>query len=159
MPDDRASDQGGSALLLMPTGVLVVVVLASLAVDAALVFTAQRQLVDAASAAANDAVTAGLDRDRFYECGAMALDDDRVRSVVLDSLQQRSADIVEGVGAVTLGRDDAGAPTVTVQVHGSVETIFARALPAGWREQTVTASATAVASAGPTAVPAAGCDP
>lgn len=50
--------QDGNTLALFPAAVMVMFVLASMAIDAALTFSAQRQLADIAAAAANDAATA-----------------------------------------------------------------------------------------------------
>ncbi|MBW3580670.1 MAG: hypothetical protein KY431_06500, partial [Actinobacteria bacterium] len=62
-----------SVLVLMPTAVLIFLVLGALAVDAAAVFLAQRQLANAAVAAANDAVAAAVDVDSFYSVGQVRL--------------------------------------------------------------------------------------
>ena len=51
----------GSTLMLVPAGLLVVLVMASIAVDMSLVHLRQRQAVDVASGAANDAVTAAAE--------------------------------------------------------------------------------------------------
>ena len=135
----------GSALLLIPAAVLIVVLLGSLAVDSAIVFTAQRQLADAAAAAANDAVTAGLAEDAFYRCEGVRLNPERVREVVVASLEARAADIVDAVQSVSTGHDAAGVPTVTVHVEGSVTPLFAPALPGGGTMRTVEARAVASA--------------
>lgn len=55
---DRRRAEDGNTLALFPAAVMVMFVLASMAVDAALTFSAQRQLADIAAAAANDAATA-----------------------------------------------------------------------------------------------------
>lgn len=54
----RWGAQDGNTLALFPAAVMVMFVLASMAIDAALTFSAQRQLADIAAAAANDAATA-----------------------------------------------------------------------------------------------------
>ena len=54
----------GSALMLMPAGLLIVLVLASIAVDMSLVHLRKRQAFELAAAAANDAATAGVDQGR-----------------------------------------------------------------------------------------------
>src|SRR5690606_36454066 len=61
---DRRRGQRGSVLMLMPAAVLIVLALGSLAVDRAVVFGAQRDLINTAQAAANDAVTLGIDVDQ-----------------------------------------------------------------------------------------------
>lgn len=145
-PGGNGQACSGSALLLMPAAVLIVVILGSLAVDSAIVFAAQRQLADAASSAANDAVTAGLADAPFYACGQLDLDPQRVRSVVVESLAARSADIVEAVETVTVGRGPNGEPTVAVAVRGSVTPLLAPALPGTERSRTVQAHAEASAA-------------
>ena len=52
-------------MMLMPAGVLIMVILASLALDRALVFAEQRDLVSTAQAAANDAAAFGVDPARL----------------------------------------------------------------------------------------------
>ncbi|MEX0835049.1 MAG: hypothetical protein WD010_03090, partial [Nitriliruptor sp.] len=42
----RWRDEGGNTLLLMPVGVLILLVLGAIAVDFAIVFTAQRELAN-----------------------------------------------------------------------------------------------------------------
>lgn len=54
----RWAAEDGNTLALFPAAVMVMFVLASMAVDAALTFSAQRALSDIAAAAANDAATA-----------------------------------------------------------------------------------------------------
>ena len=153
----RAGGERGSALLLMPTAVLVIVILGSIAVDSALVFTAQRELADAAAAAANDAVTAGLSDEAFYACGSLELDAGRAREVAARALAARSADIVDAVETVSIGRDTVGAPTVTVSVVGSVSTMFAPAVPGGRDVRPVRATATASAARADNSGPAEAC--
>ena len=81
----------GSVLLLFPAALLVVLVLCSLAIDAAAVFVRQRELLDAAAAAANDAATAGLDVDHLRATGEIRLDPGRVDATVAASLAARGA--------------------------------------------------------------------
>lgn len=64
MPE--APDEGGSTLLLVPSAVLVLFLLTSLAVDGAASFLAQRELADVCAGAANDAATVALDRSQLY---------------------------------------------------------------------------------------------
>ena len=78
-------------LLVFPAAFLVVLVLGSLAIDAAAVFVRQRELLDAAAAAANDAATAGLDVDYLRATGEIRLDPARVEATVVASLAARDA--------------------------------------------------------------------
>ena len=86
---DRASTSDrdrGSVLLLVPAAMLIVLLLTALVADASGAFLAERELADAAAAAANDAVTAGLDPDLLRASGARRLDPDRVCAVVAATL-------------------------------------------------------------------------
>lgn len=75
----------GSTLMLMPACVLVVLVLASIAVDMSLVHLRQRQALDVAASAANDAVTAGVDT-AMLRSGDYRLGSGSVQAVVLHSV-------------------------------------------------------------------------
>ena len=133
----------GSALMLMPAAVLVFVVLGAIAVDFAVAFLGEREVSNAAAAAANDAAGAALDRDRFYADGAVRLD-------------PRAADRVGRAAVAAAGLEDlrevdvrvevaADAPVVTVIVSARVRYVFAKALPGGPDGVRVEASATATA--------------
>ena len=71
----------GSVLMLLPACVLVVIVLASIAVDMAMVHLRQREALDLAASAANDAVTAGADPARL-RAGGFDLDAGAVQATV-----------------------------------------------------------------------------
>ena len=107
MPD---RDEGGSTLLLVPSAVLVVFLLTSLAVDAAATFLAQRELADACASAANDAATAALDPGLLYGAGGPPVQEvDLERTVAIARsrvapLEARWDDQVD-VGATTDGPD------------------------------------------------------
>jgi len=72
----------------MPFAVLIVVILGAIAIDRAVVFGAQRELVQAAQAAANDAAAVGVDVDAIRADGAVdpSFDRARVERVVTASL-------------------------------------------------------------------------
>lgn len=72
----RPGGQDGNTLVLFPAALLVVLLLSSLALDAAVAYTAQRRLADLAAAAANDAVAA-LDVEHYYRQGPIRLEADR----------------------------------------------------------------------------------
>lgn len=118
VPDRRAQ---GSVLLLFPAAVLVLVVIASLAVDRAIVFGAQRELVATAETAANDGAAAGLDLDALRAGGPIRYDatrvDRAVRAAVGDPSVTVSWIVSDGILRVRLTR----------QVH----LIFAPAVPGG----------------------------
>lgn len=121
----RAAGSPGSTLLLMPAGLLVVVVLGAIAVDLGGVYLGRRELVHAAGAAANDAVTEGLDEARLRRGEGYRLDPARVEAAVWRSLDAQG--VLDDLRAAPLvSVDDA---TVTVTLDGRVEHVFAKALP------------------------------
>jgi uncharacterized membrane protein len=129
-------------LILVPTLVLVLVVLAAIAVDSATVFLGQRQLGDAAAAAANDAASALADPS-FYRSGLVALDPSVAQRVADASVtaQDRSGVSIDGpVDVRVAGRQ------VCVSLTGHVEAIFGRAIPGVPHATTVRARATATAA-------------
>jgi len=119
----RSLRERGSALVLMPTAVLILVVLAALAVDQSLVFMRQRELVVAAQAAANDAAGYGVDKDEFYSADRVAFDLGRARAAATAAVQARG--IVADV-EVTISADRR---EVVVVLRSSVPGLFARAVP------------------------------
>jgi hypothetical protein len=136
----RSPDERGSVLMLVPAGVLIVFVLASIAVDMSLVHLRKRQAFDLASAAANDAATAGADQAALRS-GSYLIEPGSARTVVADV-----------VGASELAPHLAAPPSVTVTAEGvSVEItleadyIFAGVVPGAPDGTVVAASATAVA--------------
>lgn len=137
----------GSVLMLMPAAVLIVIVLASITVDFAVVFLGERELASLAGAAANDAATAGLDQERFRETGAFVLDPDRVGAVVHSTLAASSSEVRDITVTVSV-TDVAGEPAVEVTLRGTVDYVFAPALPGASDTATVEATAVAVASPG-----------
>jgi hypothetical protein len=135
----------GSALMLMPAGLLIVLVLASIAVDMSLVHLRKRQAFELAAAAANDAATAGVDQGRLRTTHDYVLDPERARAVVEDA-----------VAASELAPQLARPPVVTVTATGvrvelalEADYIFADVVPGAPDGTEVTASATATAVAAP----------
>ena len=140
MSGRRSADERGSVLMLVPAGLLIVFVLASIAVDMSLVHLRKRQAFDLASAAANDAATAGADQAALRS-GSYVIEPGSARTVV--------ADVVR---ASELAPHLAAPPSVTVTAEGvSVEItleadyIFAGVVPGAPEGTVVAASATAVA--------------
>ncbi|HEX6424612.1 MAG TPA: hypothetical protein VFZ79_14115 [Acidimicrobiales bacterium] len=139
-------DERASVLLLVPAALLIVLVMASIAVDMSLVHLRRRQAYDLAAGAANDAVTAAADEGSL-RAGGYRVDPDRAQQVV-----ERI------VAASELAPDVAAPPTVRVTAEGVVvevslraDYIFAGVVPGAPDGTTVTASAsaTAAADAGP----------
>lgn len=132
MGDDR-----GSALLLMPAAVLVVLVLGAIAVDAAVAFLAERELAAAAAAAANDAATAGLDEDALRRGGGYRLDPALVEAAVARALTARGVDPATAVDVAVVGTE------VRVTLTGEAELVFSPSIPGGPDAVPVEATASA----------------
>jgi hypothetical protein len=136
----RSAGDRGSALLLMPAAVLVVIVLASIAVDMALVHLRQRQALDLAASAANDAVSAGTD-PVLVRRGETGLDPAAARRRV-----------ERAVAVSDLAGDLAGPPVlhvgddrVEVELTVRADHLFARAIPGAPDSATMTVRAAAQA--------------
>jgi Flp pilus assembly protein TadG len=137
----------GSVLLLFPVGVLAVLVLAALAVDASIAFLGERELSGAVAAAANDAATEALSNRAFYTGGRVELDPAEVARVA-EARVQSTLDPARHIGLVveaTVSSPSAASCAWSVRVEASarVRYIFARAVPGGPDEATVDAAATA----------------
>jgi Flp pilus assembly protein TadG len=150
VPRDRASRRGhpgerGSVLALLPAAVLVFLVLGALAVDFAHAWSAERQMANAAAAAANDVASRAIDLDLLYETGELRLRPDRAASIAADSLARQGVDRLSAV--VTSVEVDGG--TVVVTVAGWSPYLFAAAVPGGPDGVAVEATARATAVAGP----------
>ena len=131
--------------MLMPAGLLIVLVLASIAVDMSLVHLRKRQAFELAATAANDAATAGVDQGRRRTTHDYVLDPERARAVV-----------AEVVAASELAPELARPPVVTITTAGvrvelalEADHIFADVVPGAPDGTEVTATATATAAAGP----------
>lgn len=127
-------------LVLMPAAALIFLVLGALAVDSAAMFLAQRQLANAAVAAANDAVAA-VDIDAYYGEGTFRLEPARVQQVAQESVERSGLDHLHGLVAVATVQGD----VVEVTLTARVDHIFSGAVPGGG--DTAEVAATAVAGA------------
>jgi hypothetical protein len=134
----------GSALALVPAGFLVLIILGALAVDSAATYLAQRQLRDSLTAAANDAVTAGLSSSSFYSRGALTLDPGRAAQVVCLSVSAQADEDLHDVQLWMAVQGDA----IRLAGAADVDAVFGRAIP-GFGLRHVRASTTAVAATGP----------
>lgn len=113
--------------MLMPVAVLVFLILGALSVDFGAVYASQRELANAAAAAANDAAGQAIDLDRLYATGEVALLADRARqvaerSVAAKGLERLSARVTDVV---------VDGARVTVTVRGRARYLFAKAVPGG----------------------------
>lgn len=128
--------------MLMPAAVLIVIALAAMTVDMAIVHLGEREAAAAADAAANDAVTWGLDEGALYEDGEYRLDAARVRESVERSLAAHEISGTLLSVSISAGVDSV---SVTVEIEVEVDYIFARALPGDYDGTTVSATSTATA--------------
>ena len=134
----------GTALMLMPAGVLIVLVLGALAVDSAILFLGERELADLTAAAANDAATVAIDEEMFYRCGRLRLVDDEAAQVAGTVSAARASDAVTNVQIAAQVDNGASPPQVTVSATGTVRLVFTPALPGGTRNRTVDAASVAI---------------
>lgn len=134
---------GGSVLALVPAGFLVLVLLGGLAVDSAVAYQRQHQLHDALTAAADDAVSAGVDNPSFYRGGRVTLDPSAVATVVCRSMAAQGLPALHDLRLAMAVTDD------SVRVHGeaTVDPVFGRAVP-GFGDRRISSTADATLSAG-----------
>ena len=139
--------QRGSTLLLFPAALLIMLALAAVTVDSAIAFMAQRQLVNATAAAANDAATRALSDRAFYQDDRIELTQSAVESVAVDRVFQ----LVDparhhGLTVTAQASAPAGAGcswTVRVSASSRVDELFGRAMPGSSGQVAVHAQSTA----------------
>lgn len=128
----------GSVLMLVPAGLLIVLIMASIAIDMSLVQLRQRQAHDLAAGAANDAVTAAADHDALrasrYAVDLDAATDVATRIVAASDLAPHV------VGGPAVRATEEG---VEVEITLYADYIFAGVVPGAPDGTTVTATATA----------------
>ena len=128
----------------MPAAALIFVILGALALDATVVFLAERELAGAAAAAANDAAAVALDSDAFYDRGVVQVDVKRAAQVVAASVAaKRLGDA--GIHVDPPNVEVRDGTRITVTITGSAPYVFAKALPGAPSTAAVSARATAVA--------------
>jgi len=140
----RCRDERASVLLLVPAALLIVLVMASIAVDMSLVHLRRRQAHDLAAAAANDAVTAAADENSL-RAGGYRVDPDRAQQVVARIIA--ASDLAPDLAAPPSVRITGDSLVVEVSLHADY--IFAGVIPGTPDGTTVTATASATAAAGP----------
>ena len=121
--------------MLMPAAVLIVVMLGAIAVDRAVVFGAQRDLVASAQAAADNGASLGVDLDRLRADGEIEPD-----LAAIDQAIALAATTFDPGTSVTwyLQGDD-----VVVELERSVDLVFAPGVPGAAPTEPVRARATA----------------
>lgn len=131
--------------MLMPAAVFVLLILGAIAFDYAHLFLAKRELTSTVEAAAQDAVTDGVDQAAVRRGEGYVLDPTRVVLSVTRSVSTHSADL-HFIGDP---RIDLVSPTeVRITVTATIEYVFTRAVPGVRHSETVTVSATAEARNG-----------
>lgn len=136
----------GSALLLFPAALLIMVALAAMTVDSSVAFLAQRELANATAAAANDAATEAISEQAFYQGDVILLSQSAVAAVAVARVQQlvdqnRHHNLVVQASAVVPAPGCAW--TVQVTASSRVDEIFAKALPGASGSVAVRAQSTA----------------
>jgi hypothetical protein len=126
--------------MLVPAGLLIVLIMASIAVDMALVQLRQRQAHDLAAGAANDAATAAADQAAL-RAGRAAVDSDRARTVVARIVA--ASELAPQVVGTPRVRVDGGRVEVEVSLYADY--IFSGVVPGAPDGVTVTATASAIA--------------
>ena len=123
------------------------VALAAITVDSAIAFMAQRQLVNATAAAANDAATEALSDRAFYEADRIELSASAVESVAVDRVFQ----LVDPARHHGLSVTAEASPPVTggcswtvrVSASSRVDELFGKAMPGSSGQVAVHAQSTA----------------
>ncbi len=134
----------GSALMLVPAGFLVMLLLGSIAFDLSLVFLRQRQASSLAGDLANDLVTLALDEDHLRASGEFVLAPQAAEE--LGQELARRSDLAPQLTDLEVVVVDDAVVQVRATVH--VDYVFARALPGARDGTEVTATATARAVPG-----------
>ena len=129
----RPEAERGSALLLFPAALLIMVALAAMTVDSAIAFLAQRELQNATAAAANDAATEALSDSSFYEDNRIELSAAAVESIAVDRVfalvdRARHHGLTVTAEAVP-PPGPACAWTVRVAASSTVDELFGKAMP------------------------------
>lgn len=134
--------EDGSALILVPAAVLIVVMLGAIAVDSGAAFFAQRELAQAAQTAAEDA-TRTIQPGAFYNGGHVILEAtmaDQVATAAVKAQDMRGLQL-DGPASVQVS----GAQ-VCVSLTARVPLVFGKAIPGIKAFFAVTAHSTATAA-------------
>lgn len=125
----RGRGERGSAVLLVPAGLLIVVLLAAVAVDVSRLYLARRELVDIAASAASDIAAAAIEPGPYLASGELHWSQARAEAALEDALARRGlADDVRASVALA-GRSPSTQVEVVLEVD--VRWLFARGLPGG----------------------------
>jgi len=139
----RWAAEDGNTLALFPAAVLVMFLLASLAIDAAITFSAQRTLADIAASVANDAASA-ISPDDYYDNQQLRIDSAAAAARSDATLARRTdAAAIDAACGV-----DAVGTTVVVTCTGEVRQLISPMRYLGVSTRDIRAQATAVAVQG-----------
>jgi uncharacterized membrane protein len=130
--------------MLMPAAVLIFLVLGAICVDFGGVYLAQRELANAAAAAANDAATQAIDLAHLYETGEVRLLAETARRVAERSVAAKGLERLDA--HIEDVRITGGGRRVLVVVAGRADYQFARAVPGGHDHADVRTSSEAEAA-------------
>ncbi len=128
----RTVDERGSALLLVPAGILIVLVLTAITVDASLGFMAERSAANIASSAANDMVSLGIDIEHFRDTGKYRLAGNLETAIagVSANAQAQAGDLfIPGTFAMEINVVDP--VNIEVVARGQVERLIMSSLTSG----------------------------
>lgn len=131
----RSRGERGTVLVFMPAAVLILMILGALAVDFTAVHLRQRELENAADAAANDAVAAALNQPDLRDDGEVLIDHQLAASVIAASVGARNLDGAAIDGAAIEDNE------ITVTLSMRVDYIFGRALGLDGTDLVATGSA------------------
>ncbi len=127
--------------MLVPAGILVLIALAAIAVDSSIAFMAQREMINYATGAANDAATAAIPKGELQHGRDARPDSGLVDQLVKNRIVGRN------VGGYVISADDVTSTidddTVTVTIKGTIPYVFAPAIPGAHKAASVNATASA----------------
>lgn len=137
-------NERGSALLLIPAGIVIVLALGAMTLNASLSYTAERNAASLASEVANDVATIGLDDEHFRSTGEYRLVPD-LSSVAAWRIEaaRSTADSAFVPGSTQIIVTRPAPDVVRVEVTARVELILRP--PTGETTRLISASATATA--------------
>lgn len=126
--------------MLVPAGLLILMILGAISVDSAIAYSAKRELQNEAAAIANDVATSAVSPESVSINGPAVNPD----PTLVDELAQQRFALNRSTDArVKLQKIETAVDgqTVTISIKGSVDYIFAKAVPGIEHTQAVSASA------------------
>lgn len=140
-------DERGTAMMLVPAGFLILIILAAITVDFSVAFLGAREVSDEANAVANDIAAKAVDIDAFRKDGTVVIDCTKAAELAQEASTRLPPPwLKDATIEVSVCRPDGD--TVTVAARGTVDYIFSKGLPGGPRTVGVHATGSATASRG-----------